>query len=171
MGLTLISFRQYLFLWRKLGNFRCGYFCLRFLWNPWGYFQVGTSFVLPSKISECNLINRKGPSYVKVSQWWFDVILWWIKTVNRFGETSLSFQPQFKNFSWISMWILVSFTTQISAWIPSTINHNPRRYSTESTRFCPLGCLRIIKCWAEDAESQFHFGQGPAVSYSLRNAN
>ena len=59
--------------------------------------------------------------------------------VYRFGETFLSFQSQFKYFLWISTWIPVLLTTQISAWIPSTNKHNPRGFPTKSVRFCPLG--------------------------------
>ena len=33
-------------------------------------------------------------------------------------ETSLSAQPGFGKFPWISVWILVSLTTQIYVWIP-----------------------------------------------------
>ena len=40
-------------------------------------------------------------------------------------EISLWFQSRFKNFPWISMWILVSLTTRISACIPSTSNPIP----------------------------------------------
>ena len=31
----------------------CGYFRLISLWNPWGYFHVEISLVLPSKVSKC----------------------------------------------------------------------------------------------------------------------
>ena len=32
-------------------------FRLRSMWNPWGYFHVEISLVLPSKISKCNLMT------------------------------------------------------------------------------------------------------------------
>mgnify|MGYP001796171023 CR=1 FL=1 len=57
------------------------------------------------------------------------------------GETFLSFQPRFKNFPGISTWILVTLTTQISTWIPSTNNQKPQGFPTESARFCPLGMI------------------------------
>ena len=55
-----------------------------------------------------------------------------------FGETPLSFQPHFKKFPWISTWILVSVTTKISAWIPSTNHHHPRGFPMLFATFCPL---------------------------------
>ena len=39
------------------GNFLCGYFRLLSLWNPWGYFRVEISLMLPSKISKYNLMT------------------------------------------------------------------------------------------------------------------
>ena len=39
------------------GYFLCGYFQLLSLWNPWGYFRVEISHVLPSKILNCNLMT------------------------------------------------------------------------------------------------------------------
>ena len=32
----------------------CGNFFMITMWNPWGYFCVEISLVLPSKISKCN---------------------------------------------------------------------------------------------------------------------
>ena len=61
-----------------------------------------------------------------------------------FGETSLSFQPQLKNFHWISAWILILLTTQISMCIPYTNNHHPWGFPAESPRFFPLGTCSFL---------------------------
>ena len=71
--------------WRRT-SFFCGYFRLLPLWNPWGYFHVEISLLLPSSVSKQIQWHRKGPSYVKISKWWFDVILWWIKMFTSLGN-------------------------------------------------------------------------------------
>ena len=78
----------------------------------------------PQKFQNAIQWHRKGPSYVKISQWWFDVILWWIKMFRGLGKLPSNFNPDLKIS--LNFHVLVSLTTQISAWIPSTNNHNPR---------------------------------------------
>mgnify|MGYP001802739646 CR=1 FL=1 len=80
------------------GCFLCGYFRLLSLWNPWGYFHMGISLVLPSKFQNAIQWPRKGPSYVKISQWWLDVILWWIKMCTSLANLSSHFNPDLKFF-------------------------------------------------------------------------
>ena len=78
------------------GNFLCGYFRFLSLWNPWGYFRVEISLVLPSKISKCNLMTQEGSQLCEN----IPVMIWCHSLENqivyRFGETSLSFQPDLK---------------------------------------------------------------------------
>ena len=121
------------------GNFLCGYFCFLSLWNPWGYFHVEISLIssLKNFKMQFNYIGRVPVMWKYAS----------VDLMSSFGEFKCSqvwgnyllISIPFKNFPWISMWILVSVTTQISTWIPSTSNNNPWGFPTECARFCPLG--------------------------------
>ena len=78
------------------GNVLYGYFRLLPCGIP-GEFSVWKfPSCFPQKFQSAMQWHRKGPSYVKISQWWFDVILWWIEMYTGLGKLPSHFNPILK---------------------------------------------------------------------------
>ena len=96
-----------------------------------------------------NLMTKEGSQLcenIPLVIWCHSLVNW---NVYRFGETFLSIQSQFKYFLWISTWIPVSLTTQISAWIPSTNSHQSPGIPHGIREISPAGLeqLKFLSLW------------------------
>ena len=56
------------------------------------------SWKFPSYFPQNFKMNRTGPSCVKISQCWFDVIVWWIRMFSGFGQLPSHFNRDLKTF-------------------------------------------------------------------------
>ena len=98
-------------------------------------------------LSKCNL---RGPSHVEKPSDDLMSLFGELKCLQVWGNFPLilnaisKFSPEF------SMWIFVSLTTQISAWIPSLNEHKPWRFPRGIHEILPAGlavhvCLKIAE--------------------------
>ena len=103
-------------------------------WSHW-YWKFPSCF--PQKIQNAIKWHRKGPSCVKISQWWFDVILWWIEMFTGLGELPYHFNRDLK----ISLEFPSGFSFHSQPKFPCGFPPQPQSpgIPTKSAKFCPLG--------------------------------